>query len=161
MNNLSLAHKLKARLTRSDRLTDATALLQRMLANRTASEPPFSPDNRAGAPTGVAPKTFGTGFSKEALDWTKGTAQPGMPEALRDFLDRIGQFGSTSGLPSGLDGLVGPVPTHAPAPLPDGARFETLTYANVAGSRAYKLYIPSGYSGQAVPLVVMVTSKAG
>jgi poly(hydroxyalkanoate) depolymerase family esterase len=43
-----------------------------------------------------------------------------------------------------------------PAPLPEGARFETLTYANAAGSRAYKLYIPSGYSGQPVPLVVML-----
>jgi poly(hydroxyalkanoate) depolymerase family esterase len=48
------------------------------------------------------------------------------------------------------------LPTHAPAPLPEGARFETLTYTNAAGSRAYKLYIPSGYSGQPVPLVVML-----
>src|SRR3954468_20214792 len=156
MNNLSLAHKLNSRLTRSDRLTDATALLQRMLANQTASEAPFSPDNRADIPARGAPKAFRTDFTKEALDWTKGTAQPGMPEALRDFLDRIGQLGSTSGLPSGLDGLVSPVPAHAPAPLPDGARFETLTYANAAGSRAYKLYIPSGYKGQPVPLVVML-----
>src|SRR3954466_10672793 len=103
-----------------------------------------------------ASNAFGAGATKEALDWTTGTAQPGVPDALRDFLDRIGQLGSTSGLPSGLDGLVGPMPTHAPTPLPEGARFETLTYANAAGSRAYKLYIPSGYSGQPVPLVVML-----
>ena len=144
MNNLSLAHKLKARLTRSDRLIDATTLLQRMLANRTASEAPFTSGTSADAPGRGAPKAFGPGATKEALDGTKGTAQPGVPEALRDFPDRIGQLGSTSGLPSGLDGLVGSVPTHAPAPLPEGARFETLTYTNAAGSRAYKLYIPSG-----------------
>src|SRR5215203_1911387 len=156
MNTLSLANRLKARLTRSDRLTDATALLQRMLANRTASEVPFTSGTSADAPGRGAPKAFGPGATKEALDWTKGTAQPGVPEALRDFLDRIGQLGSTSGLPTGLDGLVGPLPTHAPAPLPEGARFETLTYTNAAGSRAYKLYIPSGYSGQPVPLVVML-----
>jgi poly(hydroxyalkanoate) depolymerase family esterase len=156
MNNLSHPNLLKTRLSRSDQLTNATALLRRMLANRTASEVPFSPDNRADIPARGASKAFGTGFSKEVLDWTKGTAQPAMPEALRDFLDRIGQLGSTSGLPTGLDGLVGSVPTHAPAPLPEGARFETLTYTNAAGSRAYKLYIPSGYSGQPVPLVVML-----
>ena len=156
MNNLSLANRLKARLTRSDRLTDATALLQRMLANRTASEAPFTSGTSADAPGRGASKAFGAGATKEALDWTTGTAQPGVPEALRDFLDRIGQLGSTSGLPTGLDGLVGSVPPHAPAPLPEGARFETLTYTNAAGSRAYKLYIPSGYSGQAVPLVVML-----
>src|SRR4051794_1090063 len=50
MNNLSLANRLKAHLTRSDRLTDATALLQRMLANRTASEAPFTSGTSADAP---------------------------------------------------------------------------------------------------------------
>jgi poly(hydroxyalkanoate) depolymerase family esterase len=75
-----------------------------------------------------------------------------MPEALRDFLDRIGQPGSLAG----FDGLVGPVPARAPAPLPAGARFEERTFANEAGSRTYKLYIPSGYTGQPVPLVVML-----
>ena len=75
-----------------------------------------------------------------------------MPEALRGFLDRMGQ----PGVMPGLDGLVGRVPTRAPAPLPEGARFEERTFANEAGSRAYKLYIPSGYTGQPVPLVVML-----
>ena len=108
MTNLSHLNLLKARLTRSDRLAQITALLQRMLTNRTASEAPFTPSPSADAPGRGAPKAFGTAFSKEARDWTKGTAQPAMPEALREFLDRIGQLGSTSGLPSGLDGL-GPV----------------------------------------------------
>src|SRR5215211_7341386 len=153
MNNFSHPNLLKARLTRSDRLANATALLQRMLAKRAVSGTPHDPSD---VPARGAPEAFGAGFTKEALDWTKGTAQPAVPQALRDFLDRFGQPGSLSGLPSGLDGLVGPMPTHAPAPLPEGARFETLTYANAAGSRAYKLYIPSGYSGQPVPIVVML-----
>jgi poly(hydroxyalkanoate) depolymerase family esterase len=75
-----------------------------------------------------------------------------MPEALRGFLDRMGQPGSALG----ADGLVGPIPTRAPAPLPEGARFEEKSFANQAGNRAYKLYIPSGYTGQPVPLVVML-----
>src|SRR3954447_18166624 len=144
---------LKDRLTRSDRLAQITALLQRVLPNTATMDLPLTSSSPAGAPARGAPEAFGTGFQKEALDWTKGTAQPAVPEALREFLDRIGQLGSTSGLPSGLDGLVNPRPTHTPASLPDGARFETHTYASAAGSRAYKLYIPSGYKGQPVPLV--------
>ena len=46
-----------------------------------------------------------------------------------------------------------------PAPgevKPDGARFEEYAFSNEAGSRKYKLFIPSGYQGQAMPLVVML-----
>jgi poly(hydroxyalkanoate) depolymerase family esterase len=40
--------------------------------------------------------------------------------------------------------------------LPKGARFEQLAFANEAGSRDYKLYIPSSFTGQPVPLVMML-----
>jgi poly(hydroxyalkanoate) depolymerase family esterase len=40
--------------------------------------------------------------------------------------------------------------------LPDGAQFEERAYAGDAGSRTYKLYVPSGYDKRAVPLVVML-----
>jgi poly(hydroxyalkanoate) depolymerase family esterase len=43
-----------------------------------------------------------------------------------------------------------------PAPSPAGARFEEYSFSNQAGSRGYKLYVPSRYAGQAVPLVVML-----
>jgi poly(hydroxyalkanoate) depolymerase family esterase len=39
---------------------------------------------------------------------------------------------------------------------PDGGKFVEATYTNPAGSRAYKLYIPSGYHGEPIPLVVML-----
>ncbi len=51
-----------------------------------------------------------------------------------------------------MPGLV----VRTPIPVPDGARFEERTYTNAAGSRTYKLFVPSGYVGQAVPLLVML-----
>src|SRR4051812_33949770 len=74
----------------------------------------------------------------------EGLAGGQLPEALRGFLDNIGQLGKTSNLPSGLDGLVGPMPTHAPAPLPEGARFETLTYRLTSRERQTFATGPAG-----------------
>ena len=37
-----------------------------------------------------------------------------------------------------------------------GGQFTEGSYTNHAGTRAYKLYVPSGYTGQALPLVVML-----
>ena len=81
-----------------------------------------------------------------------GMSQLPLPNALRGFLDRMGQPGSTGG----LNGLVGPKVGRPPIALPAGATFEERTYANQAGNRSYKLYVPSGYNGQALPLVVML-----
>jgi len=41
-------------------------------------------------------------------------------------------------------------------PEPQEERFETCSYVNAAGQRTYKLYVPSGHSGQKLPLVVML-----
>src|SRR6266702_4593555 len=38
----------------------------------------------------------------------------------------------------------------------EGGQFVDGSYSNATGTRGYKLYIPSGYRGQAVPLVMML-----
>ena len=65
---------------------------------------------------------------------------------------------SGAGLPQ-----VGPLRTPAPAApdrtrseLEPGGRFVAGSYTGPAGTRGYKLYVPSGYVGQAVPLIVML-----
>jgi poly(hydroxyalkanoate) depolymerase family esterase len=40
--------------------------------------------------------------------------------------------------------------------VPEGGCFVERSYSNSAGTRSYKLYIPSSYTGQAVPLIVML-----
>jgi hypothetical protein len=41
-------------------------------------------------------------------------------------------------------------------PLPDAASFTTAAYANAAGSRDYRLHIPSSRNGERLPLIVML-----
>ena len=81
-----------------------------------------------------------------------GTAQPPLPEALRSFLERL----NGSGLEAGLGGLAKGFPAPAPELVPDGAKFVAGSYSNQAGSRGYKLYVPSGAHGQTLPLIVML-----
>ena len=64
-------------------------------------------------------------------------------------------------MPGGFPGLPGAMPSPKegetdPAVVPTGGRFVERSYTNQAGTRSYKLYIPSGYVGQEVPLVVML-----
>jgi len=55
-----------------------------------------------------------------------------------------------------LRGLKQPGPVSTPDIVPAGGKFVEATYSNPAGTRAYKLYIPSRYQGQALPLIVML-----
>ena len=47
-------------------------------------------------------------------------------------------------------------PGRTSSSMESGGQFLTGSYANAAGARTYKLYIPSGYQGQALPLIVML-----
>jgi poly(hydroxyalkanoate) depolymerase family esterase len=134
------------RLTRAGRLTDATALLQRMLRGETA------PNMHFGGACDVAL----AGRTPPIIDAKAETIH----ETDRPF------FGAaTSARPNrfgGLRALFDRVRRRSPAPvltpdiLPAGGRFIEATYSNPAGTRKYKLYIPSRYQGQALPLVVLL-----
>jgi hypothetical protein len=78
-------------------------------------------------------------------------SEPRIAAALGGVLGRLKQLGER-----GLDGLVGRAAGPGAIAVPAGARFDEQTYANEAGSRRYKLYVPTGYRGQPLPLVVML-----
>jgi poly(hydroxyalkanoate) depolymerase family esterase len=70
---------------------------------------------------------------------------------LRALLDRPGE---RPGLRQRR--VIKRAPLSTPDIVPEGARFIEGSYSNPAGSRAYRLFIPSRYQGQPLPLVVML-----
>jgi poly(hydroxyalkanoate) depolymerase family esterase len=156
------------RLTREGRLREALAVLR---------EPPASRDQpgESQRPTGRAPSVLDTmarstpssrsqtarapaDVPGRGITGTLGIGRAVRPHIppLRNVVERIGQLGSVRGLADGLADLARPAGVQAPPALPDGARFETSAYANAAGRRTYKLYIPGGYAGEPLPLIVML-----
>ena len=128
-----------ARIARAKGLAGASTLLHGLLGRTRA----------AGTLSDLASR-WKRSSPTTASDFTRGlTPTPGAdlfsPDALRDLLDRMGQIGSARA----LDGT-------AVAPLPEGAQFLEKAYSNAAGRRPYKLYVPSCYKGQPLPLVVML-----
>jgi poly(hydroxyalkanoate) depolymerase family esterase len=131
--NATMAEAL--RLTRDGRLAEATALLQRGLS---------------AAPTGTKAQAVPTEISR-GHRVTAASSLPqtsGLLDKLRARLNarpdknRSPSSGSSSG-------------AAAPASAP-GGEIRHLTHTEAAGSRTYDLYIPSGYVGAPVPLVVML-----
>jgi len=144
MNDMMLQ---ATRLTRANRLIEATALIQRMLRGETDSEI---------ADLGNSPPSI-DGYL-EAIDETKPSHFNAAPSATPHYFQTLRDLTYRFKYPSrhGLQGWMRPVPASTPDIVPEGGKFIESFYTNSAGSRAYKLYIPSRYQGQAVPLVVML-----
>jgi poly(hydroxyalkanoate) depolymerase family esterase len=139
------------RLTRAGQLVEATVLLQRMLLGESAPDATL----RTGriALTGREPPIIDA--KANIIEETNSphlvrttSAQPRIPRAS---LDRTKE---RSGL--GLRGVTKRAPLSTRDLVPEGARFIEGTYSNPAGSRAYRLFIPSRYQGQPLPLIVML-----
>jgi poly(hydroxyalkanoate) depolymerase family esterase len=140
------------RLTRAGQLVEATILLQRMLRGETA------PDATSGTTVRIALARREPPTIDAKADTIEGAdsphlarATPAQPRMLRALLGRTRE---RSGL--GQRRVIKRAPLSTSDIVPEGARFIERTYSNPAGSRAYRLFIPSRYRGQPLPLVVML-----
>jgi poly(hydroxyalkanoate) depolymerase family esterase len=141
------------RLTRAGQLVEATALLQRML--RGESDP--GPASRNAAPTPVARLEPPTIDAKAHVVDERESRQPTQAFSApprRKSPTRFDSMKDFSGL--GLRGPIRRAPPSTSDIVPEGTRFIEGTFSNAAGSRTYKLFIPSRSQGQQLPLVVML-----
>jgi poly(hydroxyalkanoate) depolymerase family esterase len=140
------------RLTRAGQLVEATALLQRMLRGESAPDATWRTTGRIALTGRERPIIDAKANPIEETDRAHlARATTAQPRMLRTLLDRTKQ---RSGL--GLRGVMKRAPLSTADIVPEGARFIEGTYSNPAGSRAYRLFIPSRYQGQPLPLVVML-----
>ena len=141
------------RLTRQGRLREAMAVLH-----------------------GVSPGDAAAGDAKEEKrrrrrpfsTWFRPPARPGTPGRCREPAQRPaphnrdrpallpGWFEHLRGLRGEFGGLADGGMTPSRVVVPTGATFENHVYANDAGSRSYKLYVPASWTGEPLPLVVML-----
>ena len=142
------------RLTRDGQLDEAMALLRATPRAPSSNTGAMTQPGSKGPTIEMVPPSSLTGQS-----WT-------FPKCgAADLLDNSGRpnpFGDLGkswprlGLGRGLEGLTTPSVDRASIAVPDGAQFGEHVFADQAGSRAYKLYVPSGYNEQPLPLVVML-----
>jgi poly(hydroxyalkanoate) depolymerase family esterase len=139
------------RLTRAGQLVEATALLQRMLHGERAPDTPSPTDGRVALaePLIIDAKANAVEETDSHSQLVPATfAQPRVLGALLDRKKRRSEIG--------LRGVTKRAPLPTPNVVPEGGRFIESTYSSPAGSRAYKLFIPSHYQERPLPLVVML-----
>ena len=138
------------RLTRAGQLVEATALLQRML--RGECGPAFRSTDAA--PLGrFEPPTIDAKARviKESEGMPIAQAASVQRTKRRAPLDGVKKFSAP-----GLRNPIGRAPPSTSDIVPDGTKFIESKFSNAAGSRTYKLFIPSRSRGQQLPLVVML-----
>ena len=141
------------RLTRAGRLVEATALLQRMLRGDSAPAATSAGPVRA-EPARLEPPTIDVKAHVVEEREMRQPKQASSAPPRRKSPTRFDSLKDFSGL--GLRGPIRRAPPSTSDIVPEGTRFIEGTFSNAAGSRTYKLFIPSRSQGQPLPLVVML-----
>ncbi len=136
-----------SRLTRAGSLIDATALLQRVL--QSGSDRDRATSNAGAPPTiDLVPNAIEVTGAEHSRP--ESAVRAPLPDVLRRFVDRVARSGFGPG-PGGLA-----EPTAPDIPQSESGQFLAKSFSNHAGRRAYKIYVPSQYRGQPLPLIVML-----
>ena len=148
-----------AKLTQSQHVVEATRAIQRALAGR---NPAHLPDRQpAGSLRLIEPEAGARPAEIEqpvagnaSAGWrelvpTRGLARAARP--LGEVLTLLRQANRPALAPS-----TKPRKSPIAPPVPPGAAFLTKTFSCAAGSRDYKVYIPSHVNGRKRPLLVML-----
>jgi poly(hydroxyalkanoate) depolymerase family esterase len=138
------------RLTRAGQLAEATALLQRMLRGERVPDAQSHTRGHVSLPGRELPTIDLKANDVEETASDLKRPQSVQPRGLQRPFDRA-KDGSWLKMPG-----VNRTPPSTPDIVPEGATYIEAAYSNPAGSRAYKLFVPSGYKGQPLPLVVML-----
>lgn len=138
-----------AELTKAGRLTEATALIQRLLSGG-------APDSDRTPESTVIEGTF------TAIADDLGSADQPQPAPARTRPTLVRPLQPRTTLRETLRNIAaGGMPKHAPflkasSPVPSGAAFTTETHISGFGQRDYKLYIPSSRHTSPMALIVML-----
>jgi len=138
-------------LTRAGRLAEATALIQQTLAGVSTGAPPFSGTSMRGDP---ATDVVIEGECSEVIAATDGVRTERSVGPASAAATRRGPKDASRTWRRGLPDD-GPRAAAEAAARQPGEWIAGL-YANSAGERTYKLYVPSSYTGQPLPLIVML-----
>ena len=150
-------------LTRAQKLGEATRIIQRALSGHGRPEPPEEPP---GGGRLIAPPPLETPENEGAAEPApetdarapEVTAERPPAEGPRRGLGEVLKLLREAKRPgAGFEFATARQLRKAPLiPVPDGAVYVTKTFACAAGSRDYRLYVPSRADGRALPLLVML-----